>query len=253
MALAESHGGIDYPDGGFTGGVGLYSLIGDLAELAARLDSPVTFNREGCVVFMDSFEYGLSMWSSNAVGTGGEVIISAARARSGGYSCKLVAGSDSYRTAELFTGIAAPQQVRYGIEVAFSIDDDIQDFSVQLINQSATILQQFAWMYVYADQEIQVRDNGGTWQTVLEDVDFDYTYWGFPQIKMVVDLLNSEYDRLIVSDQEIDISEYSASTSSGNIPAFIYVHIVARSDSGSNGIVYIDNVILTRNEPARRE
>jgi len=93
-----AHGQPDY--GMYTLANTIYRLT-DMGELAARLGSINTYDRRGDVIFLDSFESGLTAWSPSSACTGSDLVQSAKHARSGGFSAKFVCGSDGTRQAQL--------------------------------------------------------------------------------------------------------------------------------------------------------
>ena len=77
---------------------GKLSTIG-LAELAARLGSPTTYERRGALIFADIFDSGLSKWNTDTSGAGASVALTALYASVGKYSAMLTAGSTLQKTA----------------------------------------------------------------------------------------------------------------------------------------------------------
>lgn len=251
MALPVSQGGIDYQDGGFSSGQGSYPMTGDLAELAARLRSVVTHNREGTVVYIETFESGMSPWQTTEAGTGAEIIVSNANYRSSGYSCKMTGGSDGAHGAQMFRRFPYPALGRYGLEFSALLDTDLQYLIWMLQLRDGTTEYQFQVTYNPATEELIVREAGGGYTTAATGVVLDTGSGLFHTLKLVADFANGTYLRLIVNETEYDLSDYTAYSFANATNPHILVTITMYSNVGTNAVVYVDDLIVTRNEPAR--
>ena len=69
--------------------------VTDLGELAVRLGSPVAYDRQGNVIYTESFENGLAGWDTDTSGAGASVDVSFGRGVHGAWAGRLVAGSDA--------------------------------------------------------------------------------------------------------------------------------------------------------------
>lgn len=249
MARPIGQGGIDYQDGGFSSGGQVYALSGDLGELAARLGSVVTHNREGSVVHIETFEHGLQGWEKTTGGTGAEYMASAEASRSGGYSCKLIAGSDGSRISQIFRKFPYPVLGRYGLEFSVKLGEYTQDIVWNLSYHDGTDEHSYMCKYLVSERTVQVRDENGVFQDIVSDLYLTYAYSGFHAVKLVVDLANDDFVRLIINEVEYDLSDYSAYVFVEDDGPNVRVAIQERSEVGQNGYSYFDDIILTQNEP----
>lgn len=253
MAEPVSQGGIDYPDGGFTGGTGLYSLVGDLAELAARLESISTFNREGTILFTETFEYGLGRWDTSGTSATATVEIVNEVFLSRGYSCKIYTDGTGTPDLNILRYFPYPWLTRYGLELSVRFEGNINNFYiVYLVNDGDETIS-YIIRYDEQNDEIEYLDSDGNYQTLLTDIDLNDDTLHFVTIKLVVDFLGRTYDRLIINATETDMSDYDAYVTSVTATPTAYVQIGMNCLSGEEAYCYIDNIIATRNEPARRE
>ena len=78
--------------------------------------------------------------------------------------------------------------------------------------------------------------------------DFDPEFYNFSTIKMVVDIEKGKYVRAIVFGQEIDISMYDMYYLGGSVHRKIEYGAQVKT-LGTAGVFYVDNIILTENEP----
>lgn len=249
MAQPVTQGGIDYPDGGFSSGGMVYAVTGDLAELAARLGSPVTHNREGNVLFLETFEHGLGGWAATGYGTGAEVITSALQFRSGGYSCKMVAGSDGAAAAKIVRRFPYPALSLYGLEVSWYPEAHSDQVDFVLSRMDGTNEHQFYVQYDNTANVVKVKDDSGNWVTVVTGLELASGRWPFQTIKVVVDLVNDEFLRLIINETETDLSGNPAYVFANADGPHVRVDLKLWGEAAYNGFSYFDDVILTQNEP----
>lgn len=251
MALPVSQGGIDYPDGGFSSGSGVYPMTGDLAELAARLGSVVTHSREGSIVHIETFEHGLGPWNPTGYGTGAEIYISTTAYRSSGYSCKMTAGSDGSAAAKIFRKFPYPQLGMYGLEFSWQNGQAPDNIQCRLAYYDGTNEHQFSIRYRAAEQDLQVKDSTNTFQTFATGIDLMPGFAGFQTFKLVADFENDEYVRLILNETEHDLSDYTPYIFAETDAPNVRVDIILWGNSGANNWCFVDDLILTQNEPTR--
>ena len=223
--------------------------VEDLAEHAARLGSIDVFDRRGDVLFLENFEHGLGAWATGALGAGDSVAISPAWSRSGGYCALLTNGTSGADETTLTTAVHYPQLSLFGFESAVAFDAGLWRLHWDIRHYDGVHFHQFLVRYDYATKLLQV-SNAGTYVTLatgLKLVVFgDYLYH---DTKLVVDLSSNRYVRFILNDSEYDLSAYSrrelSSTESPHVNVEIRVYGIVTVASH----VYVDNVILTQNEP----
>lgn len=251
MATPESQGGIDYPDGGFASGSIVYPVSGDLGELAARIGSPTTHNREGNVIYMETFEHGLGAWWANGYGTGGEVITSAEKFRMGGYAAKLIAGSDGAAAAKIYRDVPYPALSNFGLEASWYPGTGIKQVDMVLARTDGTNEHQLYVRYDDTVSKIQIKDENGDFVDIVTGLDLTPTYASFHTMKVVGDFTNDTFLRLIINSTEYDLSDYAAYVFANADPKRMRVDLKLWGVAETNGYVYFDDIILTYNEPTR--
>jgi len=224
--------------------------LSDMAELAVRLGSPDAHNREGNVILLETFEHGLGGWLPAGYGTGAAVIVSAESYRSSGYACKLIAGSTDIAAAKIFRNLPLPVLGRYGLEISWRPEAHLARLLCRLAYIDGSQEHQYNWMYVVSGGLLQIQPAGGGWTTIASALNLVYSYAGFQTIKLVADLASLTYVRLILNEAEYDLSDYEPYSFANTDAPHVRADVVTYGDAGYNGYVYVDDVILTQNEPA---
>jgi len=195
--------------------------LDDMAELAARLGSPDRFERGGRIVYLESFEYGLSSWNPTTYGTGAEAILVSTIKNTGRFSARLTGGSDGAGAVKIFRKFAYPVLNKYSVEFAVYFEAHTGDIRLRLVQHDGT----------------------------TEDLDLQSPYMGFHIFKLVADFENQVYERLVVDNETYDLSSYDAYSFTSDDCPNVRVDVLLYSETGYNGFSYVDDIILKQNEP----
>lgn len=236
------------PDWGLQVKKTVYSMD-DLSELAVRLGSISQFDRRGDIVFMDSFENGLNKWLTFQSGTDAGIKLSTYVTTSGGYSVKLIGGKTSAYYASITNYLPYPSLSKYGFEVHFSLPVAIDKIYFEFYKYTKT--QGFEGIISYDDtnNKLQYEDSTGVFQDIETSFTLVKSNVLFHVIKLVIDLENNKYHRLIVNETTYDLSAYDIRAIDPGLGKNIATSITLYSNSGDNDYAYIDNIIVTQNEP----
>lgn len=220
-----------------------------LYELAARLGSPVSFDRHGQVVWMDGFEEGIGKWLATVVGTDAAVALNGDYARNGAWCAKLTGGSDGSGYAMISRLLAFPLLGRMGFEYSFAFDGDLNVLELVFLLYDGTDLHRPVIRYDHPKKLLVYWDSGYGWVPIASGVDLflsDLPFWTW---KLVVDFGGEEYVHLVVNDKYYDLAGIAYPQVASEVNAHLLLIIRNYSLSGENGVVYIDDVIITQNEP----
>lgn len=223
--------------------------VDDLAELAARLGSADTFDRRGDVIFMDDFGGGAPGWFRDSGGHNSEVSLSPLYALHGGWSMKLVPGSTLPMSAEISRNFAYPALSKLGFEVTLSMDMLLDDVRIQVYFYTGTYLYRAIIALDHANTRLRYYDVDGNLEILDDDVDPSTLTLQFSTVKFVCDFLTGYYTRLIFNSHHYDMSAYQMRRVPPGTPPRICFEIVSYSQAGKNTHTYVDNVIITQDEP----
>jgi hypothetical protein len=223
--------------------------LDDMAELAARMGSPNTFNREGNVLFIETFEHGIDTWIYDSYGTGHEIRWSALKARYGSYSMRLVPGKDGARLAQCWRLFPYPVLSRFGLEAHIHASGDPEHIDWILYVFDGSLRADYSIRYDFVDQELRLRKASAAWQTFATNVPWSEDLSLFHAAKVVVDFSAETYVRCIFDGTEYNLEAYGrfegASATSPSIEALF----MFTTQSGKDTVVYLDDIIVTQNEP----
>jgi len=222
--------------------------LDDMAELACRLESIVRYDRRGDVIFCDSFDYGLSGWWVEIDGSGAEVSLETKYSRSKGISAKLTAGSDSDRYARITRLFPYIFSETFGAEVSFTYHEFTDYIQLHLGITRDFIISKFVVRYSIQDLTIKIRIPGG-WKTIAEDYEIEISPYFFHSMKVVGNAQAGEYERLLFDGDVFSLKGISADVGTTTLLDRIEMAIENKAVTGYNPIIYIDDIIITQNEP----
>jgi hypothetical protein len=242
-----AHGTPDY--GVTAGSLTRYQML-DLGELAARLGSPDTHDRRGDVVWWDDAECGAAKWSATLIGVNASFGADTARARNGRSSYKLRPGDaiGDVTTATHMQPIS--QHSRYGFEFSFSYDGNIPYVDWWHRHFDGAAYMDFRVRWDGNLKQLQYEPAGGGFTAFASGVDLYAAPTLFHTGKMVIDPLGGSYHRFILNDVSYDMHLFTGASTPSVVPVHHELVIRAFNNSGFAQSVWVDDIILTENEPA---
>lgn len=221
----------------------------DIAELAARLDSPNRYDRRGQVVWWDDFRFDLAPWTFTSSGTGSSVVTTASITYWGPKAARLTAGSDGASLAELDKFFSVVEPTTVGLEITAAFVSDFVNLRVLLLRFDGTTQRRAELVIDFATEELlfdrpffgltKILDTGG-----LVNPSSIYQH-----LKFVVDFRTNRYQRGSYNDQQFSLLNNSVvSSAAPDIPQYRIV-LQFNGRATFNDVCKIGYVIITAGEP----
>jgi len=225
-----------------------YSLD-DLAELAARLDSPVVYDRRGQVVLLDSFEHGLGLCLPVAFAAGDAYAIRDDAARHGSLSLQFqmagAAGSGGSATW-IVPILGLP---RTGLEISFGYSQHAQVLAWSMSYYDGFQQHQAVVHYIVATGALQYLDEFGAPQTFATVTPF-YTFdRPTHTAKLVADFTTHYYMRFMLDQAVYDLSAFPVLSGVAFVGPRLEALFGVYGDLAQDSQCVVDRCILTQNEP----
>lgn len=219
-------------------------------QLASRLGPIIPVDPRGDLLYQDDFSEGLAHCSSYVIGSGGAVAITSAETAFGPFACKLTGGSTGLKLAEIYYVLPIYPLSKIGHSFRFRIGDDVAYVDLLLDLYDGSNLVRGGLRYDDDNEKVQYYNSAGAWSDLLTGVDlYPFTNYFHP-IKLVVDPSLDKYVRAMVAGQEIDMSSYDLYTAVSTTSPQVLARNMVTSETGDNGWIYLDGVLITQNEPA---
>lgn len=223
--------------------------LSDMAELAARLGSPVIFDRRGDLIWLDDFTHDLTNWEVEA-NTNETATIVTEQSLNSGFSCKLLCNTTEATLVQLSRSNPLPVTSRLGLEIAFTLNQYVQAF---YIVWTCSYGKFYAYGMVYLnikDGTIEYYDETGEPAVLRTDLNLRTHGVIWHCLKVVFDSATHKYTRLLLDDLEYDMSalgfrymEYEEA------PRWNLAFGQEAKNAASPPIAYVAYLLGTQNEP----
>ncbi len=237
------------PDWGVTAGAVTVYQMTDLGELAARLGSINTFDRRGDVILLDDFEDGFHRWTWEGSGSGLGAHLSTFKSRSGRYSLLLTAGSDENHWIYAYRHVFFSPLTALGAEFSFVLPAGFETLTLEMRVNTGTRRLVGYLRWDDPTDALQYRDSAAAY-VPLASLPYPSTVTGHLHTwKLVIDTEAEEYVRALLNSQEFPLSGIALwAEDDDSYPLFRFrIRLFGRA--GQNDYVFVDDVILTQNEP----
>ena len=221
----------------------------DRGEMAARLGSPVVYDKAGILVWYTDFEHGLQgitfgVDHADSVGS-----LTAERACHGAFSIKLDPRDavDSYvewRRIAYFLPVG-----NIGFELSLSLEPKPDNFHFIIKSRDGAYVLNARMNYYTATGNWEIRKADGTYVTILTGFELQYGVGSWHPIKLVIDTKNEKYVRALIGRNVIDLSDYGVEKAEDDTLAQLEVGVAVYGSAAAHAPVYVDSVIVTQNEP----
>jgi len=222
--------------------------LADMAELAARLGSPVNFTRYGDVFMLDDFEAGLQAWDANLYGVGSSVRPSGTFTRSHGVSMHMIGGTGADPYVKAWRGLPLPNSSKVGFSYAIMLGANLYKFRIGFVPTIGNLNYHFYVEYDHVDKKLRYKDDEGVYQP-FADIDLRANNWPFHLVKLVVNFTTHEYERFLVNHRGYSLAGHLAeATGAAGQPEYFQAVIEVHGTALLSADAYIDDAVATQNE-----
>jgi hypothetical protein len=240
---------LDLPDDAPWAPGSIRTPISDLGEAAARLGSPAVYDRRGQVIWMDAFEYGLSDWTVNHGGGTSEAYITNKNSYRHGYSLNLFVDAAAGHYIFVNRKFILSEVSRAGIEVCFAWLSPGNQFYVSYTRNISGVGYTPSITIDNVAKTLSIYTASGS---VIIDNLADNMASSQPSphiIKFVVDWNTNKWVRIMLDENEYNISKYAIASGAGDPDRYDMIKIASFSDGVHTENTYISHCVVTSNEP----
>lgn len=223
--------------------------IDDLGELAARLGSPVRYDRRGDVLWMTGFDYGLQEIDPATGGAASEVSLIAEPVETAPFAAKLKIDAAASSTAAMDKRLSSPASPRVGMGAVLRLGTTADWVRLRLILYSTTGRHQADTTWDCANQKLYVLHSDVAHHTIATDLPDLRGESVFTHFKTVIDFDTLAYERVILGGVQYDPGDHSPLWAAGAHKPHLIAAMMHFNYSEAAGEVYVDNMIVTVNEP----
>lgn len=241
--------GADYPDWGGQYNSGAFFPLFDMAELAVRLGSPVSYDRRGAVTWLENFFYGIVNFTIDGDGAGITTELSAAKYQSPPFSALLYTEGAVDDYVRIYRKIALPSTGKVGFACTVNWLGPLNTISLRVrVSDGENEYEGRVDLVNTLSYALNVVHAGGT--TDIWDKSFVPLFGSiFQFVKLVVDLDTMKFERFILDRTEYDLSAYGLVNNGETSQQYMEPEVRYTQESAGTGRFHLDTLIATGLEP----
>jgi len=220
-----------------------------LSELAARLGSPITYQRSGQVVLLETFENGLARICLSGYGAGDGYELSPLGVASGGYCLKLSAGTAEDNSMGIYFWRQRQPLGKWGFGCKFSFDGHFGAVESYLPVCDGVNHYYMGWRLDDTVGKLYIYDHQGLWEEVADVFISTFDRTRFNQVKLIGDYTTGYYDRFLYNEMDIDCSAHQMYTTTGIDQQGMGLDFYLYNRTGATDVCYVDDLFVTVAEP----
>lgn len=237
------------PDWGLVGPKQTIYGLDDVGEAAARLGSPVIWDRRGDVVLMDSFEHGTCQSATTVFGAGDNYHLLCGASRHGGHSLRYYLAGAAGSQGQTQWTICSTGQMVNGFELSFGWVDTIASVGLVLqyhdgvnVHEARATYWPVGGVLAYRDAlNVDILIQGGLGLTPLADP--------IHVFKIVADFDVNEYVRVILDENTWTLPGIALRDFGGATGPYVNAYVTVVQTLAATGAFIMDRTIVTQNEP----
>lgn len=222
--------------------------LSDMAELAARLGSIVTYDRYGDVVFLDDFEHGLGGYTLTLSSADGEIALDNTTRRSGTLSVGMNSGTGATPVVYMVRTLPAPVLGKIGVQTAFTLHANTSYLQFSVYWRDGTTSHQFGVRYTHTTGVLSYLDVTRVWIDLVTPGVLWVDSGLFHMLKLVVNLQTMQYERLDVDQGAYSMTGLEPTSDPDTGRPRLRMEIRYAGDGAVAAISYLDDLIVTQNE-----
>ena len=221
----------------------------DVNENAVRLGSIDTFDRRGNVIVLDDFEGVFLKWDMVRSAAPNDAVLIANRAKNGSQSCKLEAGAVANEWVGIENYFIIPQLGKIGFEISFTKAAFVKYIEWFYTLYTGVYKYETGIRYTVAGGLLEYYNDAAGWTELHPGIKLHGGTHTFHTLKVVVDAGTGRYVRALLNNNYFDMSAINMDSTGDVTAAKSYFSVKSTAQGVFNGNMYVDDFILTQNEP----
>jgi len=228
--------------------IGTVYRLDDMAELAARLGAPVTYNRFGSLLFADTFESGLAAWTIAVNGVGGSVLPSNTRSWEGELSVRMLSGTGVTPDVAISKYMPPIADTNIGIQAAFALDTNLVQYDMYVTCGDGARRYFYRVRYDHAAGTLAYRSGLAAYTVFATPGPLFDQANNFHNMKLVVNNTGKEYIRFYLDNVAYPMTGIAVYQDGLLINPFMQVGFKVWGDGALDTVLYLDSFVLTYDE-----
>jgi hypothetical protein len=220
----------------------------DMGELAARLGSPVVYDRRGEVLWYDTMDRGLSPYKTAGAGTGWSVKVRCQYSHYGSYVLTLTSGFEAGTYAMLYKHFGAINVGKAAVEIGFNVEQPAQRIEFRVLKSNDVIQKEAKIVVQPLTGILSYVDNEGAYHTI-DTVGAIYDVIGvYHTLKIFIDFDLSQFTSVMFDQTEYDLTGVDLRVTLATFVTSYQITISIWGRTGHNDPMNLTHIIFTGND-----
>lgn len=221
---------------------------------------PITSrHRTGRAIFIDTFENYFAVLTEKWALSGDAGYVTALNTdypKQGKYAVKMTTNNVDTESCSIDLYLGAFPKGRFGFEcdwMSFAQVANIEEikFDLQYFDGTNDIRSQVKWLGE-ANKKWQYLNSAGTYTDITggaQDLEVEATLYPlWHHLKLIADLQNEEYVKLLSDWVEYDLSNIAVHSSANALSPLLNIDLTVKTGANNATTIYVDNIIITDEE-----
>jgi hypothetical protein len=225
------------------------TVVADLGELAARMGSPVTYDRRGEVVYFEDMRHGLNDIDFISAGFGATYAITADHGLTSGYTLAISTSAldGSFVSWSNYHNIVTSETV--GIEECFMAYKKFKYHSLFGYTDTGVNMLAPAIRLNGVTKTLEYQNDTGAWTVIHTFGYYPYGSYHHHHLKLVYNIISKKYMRFMFDDLEIDMTGFGFLVGVTQGHPGIYANVGHTVSDAQVNALYHNHLVITLNEP----
>jgi hypothetical protein len=224
------------------------NIIVDLGEVIARISQLLTVNRSGNLLDVVKFDWGLGQVSPFVLGADDDVALVNEPLANDSLSCRLTTSAIPGHYSGFYRYLSSVETDGLGIEWWFAVVYNPQDIYLITDVYDGSEMYVYKMRYKYSTKILSIYTApSGVWYDVAT-INLPTSYEVFNKVKMIVDLKNHCYNRIVFNGVTYTVNTQYAQHVTSTLAPFIEVITRLENQSASISQIAVGKVVVTQNE-----
>jgi len=223
--------------------------ISDMGEVAARLGSIVIYDKRGDVVDFDNFEEPLLRWTVYAPYDDDYIILDSGSARSGSQAARFTTHNVTGNTVYMRRSVFPLKSYKLGTEMSFSRLSSYSTLESRINFNNGIYAFRAVVGLNFETGKLYVLTTDGSSVEIASGINLVMLTFTFHTLKVVADFKTGFYMRVMLNGTEYDVSAIPLYLGNVASDRFTEQLIQLYTNKDSAAVVWIDDTILTQEEP----
>ncbi len=219
----------------------------DITELAARLGSPMTYERRGNVVYLTSFADGIASWIAERSSVDETPTLSGDYSIVGGVSLEIATTDEQAEIMQVYRDLPLFSDAHYGVFTMLSIAPKTWRVFIRAYVYDGSSRSTYELELSPLDTTLKYRDAAGDFVVLDAAMDVFATVEHFHSVGVVFDTTEDVWREITFDGVTYDVADIAASQDVSVLSPRLRISFEVISNGADRALAFLDSVAVAQN------